>query len=85
MRRFVGTGPYQLTFSTTSSSGSKALRQYWGPQLPNGRHRTLVKPQLLDGLYGAMRSGEVDVLLSTSLEGDQQRSLHRSGRRRPPA
>ena len=75
--RFVGTGPYQLTFFNDQQQRLKPFDNYWGPAPANGGI-DMVNLSNSTALYGAMRSGEVDVLLSTSLEGDQQRSLHRS-------
>ncbi len=75
--RFVGTGPYQLTFFTDQQQRLKPFPGYWGPAAAN-RGIDLINLSNSTALYGALRSGEVDVLLSTSLEGDQQRALHRS-------
>jgi len=75
--RFVGTGPYRLTFFNDQQQRLEPFPDYWGPAAANGGI-DLVNLSNSTALYGALRSGEVDVLLSTSLEGDQQRSLHRS-------
>jgi peptide/nickel transport system substrate-binding protein len=75
--RFVGTGPYRLTFFNDQQQRLEPFPGYWGPAAANGGI-DLVNLSNSTALYGALRSGEVDVLLSTSLEGDQQRSLHRS-------
>ena len=75
--RFVGTGPYRLTVFNDQQQRLEPFPGYWGPAAANGGI-DLVNLSNSTALYGALRSGEVDVLLSTSLEGDQQRSLHRS-------
>ena len=75
--RFVGTGPYRLTFFNDQQQRLEPFPDYWGQAAANGGI-DLVNLSNSTALYGALRSGEVDVLLSTSLEGDQQRSLHRS-------
>ncbi len=75
--RFVGTGPYRLTFFTDQQQRLEPFAEYWGPPPENGG-LDLVNLSNSTALYGALRSGEVDVLLSTSLEGDQQNSLHRA-------
>ncbi|WP_399220084.1 ABC transporter substrate-binding protein [Synechococcus sp. L2F] len=74
--RFVGTGPYRLTFFNDQQQRLEPFADYWGPKPANGGI-DLVNLSNSTALYGALRSGEVDVLLSTSLEGDQQLSLHR--------
>ncbi len=75
--RFVGTGPYRLTFFTDQQQRLEPFAGYWGPRPANGGI-DLVNLSNSTALYGALRSGELDVLLSTSLEGDQQLSLRRS-------
>lgn len=74
--RFVGTGPYRLTLFNPQQQRLEPFRRYWGPP-PANRGLELVNLSNSTALYGAMQSGEVDVLLSTSLENDQQMALHR--------
>ena len=74
--RFVGTGPYRLSFFNDQQQRLEPFADYWGPK-PANSGIDLVNLSNSTALYGALRSGEVDVLLSTSLEGDQQLSLHR--------
>ena len=74
--RFVGTGPYRLSFFTDQQQRLEPFAGYWGPKPANGGI-DLVSLSNSTALYGALQSGEVDVLLSTSLEIDQQAALHR--------
>jgi peptide/nickel transport system substrate-binding protein len=78
--RFVGTGPYRLTFFADQQQRLEPFKGYWGPP-PANNGLDLVNLSNSTALYGALRSGEVDVLLSTSLEGDQQLSLHQDAGR----
>jgi peptide/nickel transport system substrate-binding protein len=74
--RFVGTGPYRLTLFNAQQQRLEPFEGYWG-QRPANRGLDLVNLSNSTALYGAMQSGEVDVLLSTSLDNDQQMALHR--------
>ena len=75
--RFVGTGPYKLTFFSSQQQRLEPFAGYWGQRPANGGIN-LVTLSNSTALYGALVSGEVDVLLSTSLEIDQQAALHRA-------
>ena len=78
--RFVGTGPYRLSFFRDQQQRLEPFTGYWGRQPANGGI-DLVALSNSTALFGALTSGEVDVLLSTSLEIDQQAALHRSALR----
>ncbi|MEB3350122.1 MAG: ABC transporter substrate-binding protein [Cyanobacteriota bacterium] len=78
--RFVGTGPYTLSFFSNQQQRLKPFAGYWG-RPPANRGVDLVTLSNSTALYGALRSGEIDVLLSTSLEGDHQSALQRSAGR----
>ena len=75
--RFVGTGPYRLSFFTNQQQRLEPFAGYWGTRAANGGI-DLVSLSNSTALFGALQSGEVDVLLSTSLEIDQQAALRRS-------
>lgn len=75
--RFVGTGPYRLSAANDQQQRLEPFEGYWGPRPANGG-LDLVSLANSTALFGALRSGEVDVLLSTSLDGDQQLALHQS-------
>jgi peptide/nickel transport system substrate-binding protein len=72
---FVGTGPYRLSFHSPQLQRLEPFRRYWGPPASN-QGIALVGMNTSTSLFGALRSGSVDVLLSTSLEPDQQAALH---------
>lgn len=77
--RFVGTGPYRL-----AASGGQQLRLlpwqgYWGRR-PRNNGLVIVSLSNSTALYGALGSGEIDVLLSSGLEIDHQQALHREAR-----
>lgn len=74
--RFVGTGPYRLAFFSGPKQRLTPWPRYWGPRPRNGGLE-LVTLSNSTALFGALRSGEVDVLLSSSLEIDHQQALHR--------
>ncbi len=74
--RFVGTGPYRLAFFGGQQLRLAPFRGYWGPP-PANRGLMLISYSNSTALFGALRGGEVDVLLSNSLELDHQRALHR--------
>ena len=73
---FVGTGPYRLASFTPQQQRLEPFWGYWGRK-PANSGLDLVALSNSTALFGAMQSGEVDVLLSTSLEIDQQAALHR--------
>jgi peptide/nickel transport system substrate-binding protein len=78
--RFVGTGPYRLTFFSKQQQRLEPFEGYWGEQ-PANDGLDLVSLSNSTALFGALISGEVDVLLSTSLEIDQQAALRSRARR----
>lgn len=78
--RFVGTGPYRLVSFSDQKQRLDPFPNYWG-EPPANRGLDLVALSNSTALFGALQSGEVDVLLSTSLEIDQQAALHRDARR----
>ncbi|MFW6730412.1 MAG: ABC transporter substrate-binding protein [Synechococcus sp.] len=73
---FVGTGPYRLGFTSPQLQRLEPFAGYWGPA-PRNAGLALASLTTSSGLLGALRSGQVDVLLSTSLQPDHQRALHR--------
>ena len=72
--RFVGTGPYRLASSSPQKQTLLPFQRYWGPP-PRNRGIHLVTLSNSTALFGALVSGEVDVLTSSGLESDQQRAL----------
>jgi peptide/nickel transport system substrate-binding protein len=74
--RFIGTGPYRLAYFSGPKQRLLPWPRYWGPR-PRNSGLELVTLSNSTALFGALRSGEVDVLLSSSLEIDHQQALHR--------
>lgn len=72
--RFVGTGPYRLTFFTEQQQRLEPFADYWDTRPRNGGI-DLINLSNSTALFGALTSGEVDVLLSTGLHEDHQRAL----------
>ena len=75
-KRFVGTGPYALAFFSNQQQRLTPFPRYWGRRPANGGI-DLVTLSNSTALFGALRSGEVDLLLNTGLEIDHQQALHR--------
>ncbi len=74
--RFIGTGPYRLTSFRAVQQRLEPFKRYWGP-LPSNAGLDLIYLSNSTALFGAMRSGEVDVLLSDSIDEDQRLALNR--------
>jgi peptide/nickel transport system substrate-binding protein len=74
--RFVGTGPYRLAFFSGQQQRLSPYPAYWGRR-PANEGIDLVTLSNSTALFGALRSGEVDVLLNSGLEIDHQQALHR--------
>ena len=74
--RFIGTGPYRLTSFRAVQQRLEPFKRYWGPS-PSNAGLDLIYLSNSTALFGAMRSGEVDVLLSDSIDEDQRLALNR--------
>ena len=77
--RFVGTGPYKLTRFSEHQQRLEPFAQYWG-EAPRNKGLDLISLSNSTALYGALRSGEVDLLLSASIDEDQRHTLHERAR-----
>jgi peptide/nickel transport system substrate-binding protein len=73
---FVGTGPYRLAFFSGQQVRLEPWQGYWGPR-PRNRGLVVVNLSNSTALFGALRSGEVDLLLANGLEIDHQQALRR--------
>ena len=73
---FVGTGPYRLVSRSGDGSQHRLERfdGYWGEAARSAR-LDLVSLENSTALFGALKTGEVDVLLSFSLEAEHQLEL----------
>ena len=69
--RFVGTGPYQLTRFSEHQQRLEPFAQYWG-EAPRNNGLDLITLSNSTALYGALLSGEVDLLLSASIDENQR-------------
>lgn len=75
--RFVGTGPYRLASGSGQQLRLLPWSGYWGRR-PRNNGLVIVSLSNSTALYGALRSGEIDLLLSSGLEIDHQQALHRA-------
>ena len=73
--RFVGTGPYRLSDFNEHQQRLEPFEEYWA-EPPANKGLDLITLSNSTALYGALRSGEVDVLLSPSIDEDQRHALH---------
>ena len=71
----MGTGPYALAFFGGQQQRLKPWSRYWGRR-PLNAGIDLVTLSNSTALFGALRSGEVDLLLNSGLEIDHQKALH---------
>ena len=77
---FVGTGPYRLTKFNEKQQRLEPFEQYWG-EAPRNNGLDLISLSNSTALFGALRSGEVDVLLSASIDEDQRHALNQQAQR----
>ena len=75
---FVGTGPYRLSSRRADGTQHRLERfdGYWGEPARSAR-LDLVSLENSTALFGALKTGEVDVLLSSSLEAEHQLELEK--------
>ncbi|WP_320674792.1 ABC transporter substrate-binding protein [Prochlorococcus sp. MIT 1341] len=74
--RFIGTGPYKLTRFNRQQQRLDPFHLYWGKPAQN-KGIDFIKLSNSTALFGAMKSGEIDVLLSNALDEDQHLALHK--------
>ncbi len=73
--KFVGTGPYRLTRFDRQIQRLEPFSYYWGKPVQNSGI-DFVKLSNSTALFGGMKTGEIDVLLSNALDEDQYLALH---------
>ena len=75
---FVGTGPYRLVSRRADGTQHRLERfeDYWGEPARSAR-LDLVSLENSTALFGALKTGEVDVLLSSSLEAEHKLELEK--------
>ena len=72
---FVGTGPYRITSFQNGHQRLEPFTLYWGDR-PKNEGIDFISLSNSTALYGSIKSKEVDVLLSDSIDEDQRRSLN---------
>ena len=72
---FIGTGPYRLTSFRNGHQRLEPFPSYWGDK-PENEGIDFISLTNSTALYGAIKSKEVDVLLSDSIDEDQRISLN---------
>jgi len=73
-KKFVGTGPYQLKYFQANQQRLDPYPLYWG-KFPENEGINFINLSNSTSLFSALKTGEVDVLLSNSLEEDHKLSL----------
>ena len=76
---FIGTGPYKLVRFRDDQQRLVPFEGYWG-EAPKNQGLDLITLSNSTALFGALRSGEVDVLMSGSIDEDQRHTLHEMAR-----
>lgn len=74
-KRFVGTGAYKLSNFQVQKQRLEPFEEYWGETSKN-KGIDYINLSNSTALFGAMRTGEVDVLISNSLDEDQKLALN---------
>ncbi len=74
--RFIGTGPYKLTSFSPQKQRLEPFKDYWG-EPPKNHGIDLINLSNSTSLFIALISGEIDVLLSSSMDEDQHHYLHK--------
>tara|TARA_Y100001970_G_C14256611_1_gene875955 strand:- start:7677 stop:9227 length:1551 start_codon:yes stop_codon:yes gene_type:complete len=72
---FVGTGPYKLKFFSSRKQVLIPSEEYWDKK-PKNKKINHVSFSNSSALYGAIVKGDIDLLISNSIEDTQRRKLH---------
>ena len=73
---FVGTGPYFLESFSPSQQIIKRFENYWGEK-PKNKGIDFINYSNSSTLFGAIKTKEVDVLISNSIDDIQRRALNK--------
>ncbi len=73
---FVGTGPYKLTNFENEKQKLEPFDKYWGEK-PHNSGIDYINFTNSTALFGAIKTGEVDVLLSNSIDDGQRLALNK--------
>ncbi len=74
--RFVGTGPYKLRSFNGQQQRLEPFHRYWGKP-PRNLGIDFIKLTNSTALFGAIKTGNVDILLSNSIDADHRLALHK--------
>ena len=80
-KNFIGTGPYKVISFQPEKQSLAPFIKYWDKKPPNNKGIEYINFTNSSSLFGAIRNGEVDVLLSNSIEDTQRISLSRISRK----
>ncbi len=75
-KNFVGTGPYYLESFNSSQQIIKPFKNYWGKK-PLNKGIDFINYRNSSTLFGAIKTKEVDVLISNSIDDMQRLTLNR--------
>ena len=75
-KTFVGTGPYFLESFSPSQQIIKRFEKYWGEK-PLNKGIDFINYSNSNTLFGAIKTKEVDVLISNSIDDIQRRALNK--------
>ena len=75
-KTFVGTGPYFLESFSPSQQIIRRFENYWG-QKPRNKGIDFINYSNSNTLFGAIKTKEVDVLISNSIDDIQRRALNK--------
>ncbi len=75
-KKFIGTGPYQLDSFTPERQRLIPFPRYWG-KTPKNLGIDYVSYTTSTSLFSAIKTGQVDVLLSNSVEDGHRLALHK--------
>ncbi len=73
--KFIGTGPYKLESFTPERQALIPFEDYWGNKVQN-KGINFINYSTSVSLFSAIKSGQVDVLLSNSIEDGHRRALN---------
>ena len=72
--QFIGTGPYKLINFKEEVQSLKPFNLFWG-KLPTNKGINFITLNNSSSLFSALKSKEVDILLSTSIDEDHKKAL----------
>ncbi len=75
-KEFIGTGPYKLIKFNSLQQRIVPFGKYWGEN-PKNTGIDLITLSNSTSLFGALKSGEIDVLLSNSMNADHLKALNK--------